>query len=198
MSKVLIVVAHARRNSLTHQIALRFAEGLVALGHETETADLAAEGFDPVLREVDEPDWQNRNKVYSPEVQREFERIKRNDSSVLVFPVWWWSVPALMKGWIDRIWTNGFAYGGTTFPHKQVWMLGVAGNHLESYTKRGYDAAMKTSLDLGILNFCGIERTRLELLHGAIEGTEFPQQLLKRSWELAQQFSADAKAAKSA
>jgi putative NADPH-quinone reductase len=90
------------------------------------------------------------------------------------------------------------AYGGTTFPHKQVWMLGVAGNHLESYTKRGYDAAMKTSLDLGILNFCGIERTRLELLHGAIEGTEFPQQLLKRSWELAQQFSADAKAAKSA
>src|ERR1700722_728270 len=81
MSKVLIAVAHARHNSLTHQIALRFAEGLVALGHETETADLAAEGFDPVLRDVDEPDGQNRNKVYSPEVEREWLRVRRHDFS---------------------------------------------------------------------------------------------------------------------
>ena len=43
---------------------------------------------------------------------REMERIERNQAPVIVFPVWWWSMPAILKGWIDRVWNNGWAYGG--------------------------------------------------------------------------------------
>jgi putative NADPH-quinone reductase len=38
------------------------------------------------------------------------DRIERNDATVMIFPVWWWSMPALMKSWVDRVWSNGCAY----------------------------------------------------------------------------------------
>src|SRR5262245_29894305 len=102
--KVLLVSAHVRDSSLTRAVADAFAAEGAENGHEVERADLMAEGFDPVLREVDEPDWDNPDKRYSVEVQREMARIERNEATVMVFPVWWWSMPALLKGWIDRVW----------------------------------------------------------------------------------------------
>ena len=104
---VLMVLAHPRRNSLTAQAAEAFASAASAQGHKFEWADLIAEGFDPVLHEADEPDWNDPGKIYSEEVRREMARIERNDATVMVFPVWWWSMPALLKGWIDRVWNNG-------------------------------------------------------------------------------------------
>jgi NAD(P)H dehydrogenase (quinone) len=56
-----------------------------------------------VLREADEPDWNDPDKIYSEDVQREMQRIERNEATVMVFPVYWWSMPALLKGWIDRV-----------------------------------------------------------------------------------------------
>ena len=51
-----------------------------------------------MLREPDEPDWGNPDKVYSSGALREMERIERNQATVIVFPVWWWSMPAVLKG----------------------------------------------------------------------------------------------------
>ena len=141
--KTLLVLAHPRRSSLTGKVADAFAAAAGAKGHELEWADLAAENFDPVLREADEPDWADDNKVYSEEVRREMRRIERNEATVMVFPVFWWSMPALLKGWIDRVWNNGWAYGARKFPQRRVWMIGIAGTTQEAYAKRGYDAAMQ-------------------------------------------------------
>jgi len=105
--KTLLVVAHPRQNSLTAGVADIFAAGLQKNEHEVEWANLIQEGFDPVLREEDEPDWNNPRKEYSPEVRREMERISRNDATVMIFPVYWWSMPGVLKGWIDRVWNNG-------------------------------------------------------------------------------------------
>jgi NAD(P)H dehydrogenase (quinone) len=55
--KTLLVIAHPRRSSLTGQAADAFSEAAQANGHAFELADLARERFDPVLREADEPDW---------------------------------------------------------------------------------------------------------------------------------------------
>ena len=55
--KTLLVFAHARRSSLTGQVAEAFAEAAGGNGHAFEWADLAGENFDPVRREADEPDW---------------------------------------------------------------------------------------------------------------------------------------------
>jgi NAD(P)H dehydrogenase (quinone) len=185
---VLIVLAHPRRNSLSGQAAEAFAAAAAANGHKIEWADLVAEGFDPVLREADEPAWNDPDKVYSEEVRREMARIERNDATVMVYPVWWWSVPAILKGWIDRVWNNGWAYGARKFPQRRVWMIGIAGTDLAAYQKRGYDAAMKTQLDTGVLDYCGIAERRFELLYGAIEGEPYPPQILTAAQELGRQF----------
>ena len=146
------------------------------------------EGFDPVLREQDEPDWDNPLKKYSAEVRREMERIERNEATVMIFPVYWWSVPAVLKGWIDRVWNNGWAYGDSCFPQRRVWMIGVAGNSAGGFSSRGYDAAMRTQLDIGTLQYCGVTERRLELLFGSIEGQSFVDQILVDAERIAAEF----------
>lgn len=173
---------------MTKAVADVFAGVTMRAGHQVETANLLAEGFDPVLREVDEPDWANPAKQYSEAVQREMQRVERNQATVMVFPVWWWSMPAVLKGWIDRVWNNGWAYGERSYPHKRVWMIAVAGSLQPAYAKRGYDVAMKTQLETGILGYCGVEETRLEVLYGAIEGDGYPLQILEQARELASEF----------
>jgi NAD(P)H dehydrogenase (quinone) len=80
-------------------------------------------------------------------------RIEHDDATVMVFPVHWWSMPAILKGWIDRVWNNGWAYGARKFPQRRVWMIGIAGTLNDAYQKRGYDTAMQTQVNIGILDY---------------------------------------------
>ncbi len=105
-----------------------------------------AEGFDPRLPVADEPDWDSGHAVYSAEVLKEQQRITRNDALAFVFPVWWWSFPATTKGWIDRVWNNGWAYGDRKLPHKKALLIGTASGDEAGYPKRTYDGAMRTQL----------------------------------------------------
>ena len=187
--KVLLVTAHPRTDSLTNAVRDRLMTALREKGCTVESADLAAERFDPVLNATDEPDWENPRKIYSPEVVREMDRIERHDASILLFPVYWWSMPALMKGWIDRVWNHGWAYGDRRFPHKQCWMVAIAGNSQEAFEKRGYDVAMHTQLDIGILDYCGIEQHRLEVLYGSIEGDDFVDEIFAKVESIARAFT---------
>jgi NAD(P)H dehydrogenase (quinone) len=100
----------------------------------------------------------------------------------MVFPVWWWSMPAILKGWIDRVWNHGVAYGdGVTFPHRSVRMIALAGTTEATFAKRGYDRAIETQLATGILDFCGIPDFRLEIIHGVIGKDADPQEFLERA-----------------
>lgn len=164
--QVLAVLAHPRRQSLTGAVFDRLNAGLRAAGHGVTEVDLTAEGFDPRLGPADEPDWDDATKVYSPEVQREMARVRAHQGIVMVFPVWWWSVPALLKGWIDRVWNRGFAYDGAeNLSGHQALMVGVAAGGSKTYDgARGYRAAMEVQLTQGVLAYCGIEGGRLELL----------------------------------
>lgn len=186
--KTLLVFAHPRRSSLTGKVADAFAEAAGGNGHTFEWADLAAEKFDPVLREADEPDWDNPDKVYSEAVRREMARVERNEATVMIFPVYWWSAPALLKGWIDRVWNNGWAYGARKFPQKRAWMIGVAGATQEGFAKRGYDTAIQTQLDVGILDYCGVPERRLQLLYGSIEGAPYPAEIVAQAQALGREF----------
>jgi len=166
----LLVVAHPRRTSLTFAAAEAFASALDAAGETVEWVDLVREGFDASLGVADEPDWADPRKQYSAAVAEEMDRIRRHDATVIVFPIWWWSVPAILKGWIDRVWNHGFAYGGATYPHRRAWMIGIAGATDDAYRKRGYDEAMRVQLEVGVLEYSGVIERRLEILYGAIEG----------------------------
>lgn len=153
-----------------------------------EFADLVAENFDPVLREADEPDWANPNKEYSEGVRNEMHRIERNDATVIIFPIWWWSMPALLKGWIDRVWNYGWAYGARKFPNQRVWMIGIAGADFTLFQKRGYNQAIDVQLNIGILDYCDIADHRLEILYGSLGDTRQVEEIMLNIERLASEF----------
>lgn len=168
--KVLVVFSHPRRNSFCGAVLDAFVGGLTQAGHSAEIADLHAEGFDPRMPEADEPDWDNPAKRYSAEVLAEQARISRNEALAFIFPVWWWSLPAMLKGWIDRVWNNGWAYGVVELPHRRALLIGTASGSAATYDKRRYGRAMDAQLVVGTMNYCGIAAARLELLFDVMDG----------------------------
>lgn len=188
---ILLVFCHPRRRSLTGAVADAFAEGAEAVGHDVEFADLYGEGFDPRLHEADEPDWDIDDKRYTEAVYAEMRRMDRNDAIVLVFPVWWWSMPAMLKGWIDRVWNLGFAYGPKSLAHAHGLAIGVAAASAQAFAKRGYDQAFSTQIVAGIMNYCGIDRAHSEILHDSTDDDDTRKLLLSRARELGEAFPSD-------
>lgn len=169
---VLVVFDHPRRSSFGGAILESVLAGLGQADHRAEVADLRAEGFDPRLPVEDEPDWSDPDKRYSERVLEEQARIARNDALCFVFPVWWWSVPATTKGWIDRVWNNGWAYGARKLSHRRALLVATASSSQEAYRKRGYEAAMRTQLLVGVMDYCGIPQSELKLLFDVDESPE--------------------------
>lgn len=186
--KVLVVFDHPRRDSFAGAILDRFVAGLAAAGHQAEIADLRQEGFDPRLPIADEPDWDDSRKVYSPDVLREQQRVARNEGLAFIFPVWWWSFPATTKGWIDRVWNNGWAYGDRKLPHKKALLIGTASGDEAGYVKRGYDSAMRTQLLTGVIHYCGIPEAELHLLYDVMAGAETRTGYLDEAERLGKRF----------
>lgn len=168
----LIVVAHPNPQSLTHSLARQIVEGLTLAdaSNTYEIADLAAQGFDPVFGTADMA-VHHREAAPPGDVLAEQARIDRADALVLVYPVYWWSMPALLKGWIDRVFSNGWAFDfsldgsfAQKLGHLRVHLVCVGGADAGSYTRHGYDAAMKTQIDAGIFNYCGARVVTSDLL----------------------------------
>ncbi|MER7346999.1 NAD(P)H oxidoreductase [Streptomyces aurantiacus] len=163
MAKVLLVTGHPRPDSLTSQLVRHARERLTAQGHAVDLLDLAAEGFDPRMTPADEPDWADPEKTYSPEVQEHMRRVAAADAIVVVFPLWWFGLPALLKGWIDRVWNHGFAYGGrdSLLDRTRVLWLGLVSYDREQFAELGWEETVTRVLDRGISQFCGIAPERV-------------------------------------
>ncbi|MFF5705601.1 NAD(P)H oxidoreductase [Streptomyces sp. NPDC012794] len=167
----LVVVAHHRTDSLTAHTARRAAARLEAAGYRIDLLDLHAEGFDPRMNTSDQPDWGNREKPYSDEVHAHMRRILDADVIVAVFPVYWQTVPAILKGWIDRVWNYGFAYGRSKprLAGKRILWLGLAGATADDPVVEGMHALLETNLSEGIAYYCGFSYSTVGLLTGAEE-----------------------------
>ncbi|WBB63830.1 NAD(P)H oxidoreductase [Streptomyces sp. WMMC500] len=168
MPHTLTVVAHPRPDSLTAQVAAGLRARIRDAGGTVDVLDLYAERFDPRTYPDDEPDWENRDKRYSAEVHAHMDRIAAADDILVVFPVWWYAPPAILKGWIDRVWNYGFAYGRSTprLAAKRMLWLGLAGGTAEEFASLGLDTAMDTQLRVGISEYNGITASAVRLLHG--------------------------------
>lgn len=157
----LIVVAHHRSDSLTAAVAERAAKRLELNGYRVDLLDLHAEGFDPRNRAADEPDYADRDKRYSEEVHRHFARVRAADLIVPVFPVWWFGLPALLKGWFDRVWNYGLAYGQreSGMDRKRMLWLALAGL-AEGDPNSDLTLALLETLRRGVSAYCGIPEAR--------------------------------------
>jgi NAD(P)H dehydrogenase (quinone) len=122
---VLLVHAHPDPASLTAQLAGASAAALRAQGHEVLRSDLYAMGWKAVYDALDFPDRLDparlsfvdesghafRTGTQPPDVEAEQARLRAADAVVFQFPLWWFGMPAIMKGWIERVFAYGLAYG---------------------------------------------------------------------------------------
>jgi NAD(P)H dehydrogenase (quinone) len=194
---LLAVFCHPRRDSFTGALLDSFAAGIAEAGHEMELADLYREGFDPSFRPEDYAQF--RSEPMPEKILAEQRRVERADALAFVFPVWWWSFPAMLKGWIDRVWSEGWAYNFTPERSKGLLrdrptiLLGSAATSAPTYRKYRYDEAMRVQIDIGILSYCGIRSVATHIFHDVDADAEARHRHLLRARELGGAFSQQAR-----
>ena len=126
-NNIYLIWAHPRHDSLTGQVVKEITQQATAQNIAVKELDLYRAGFDPVLNVVDEPDWANPQKEYAPEVHQLFSEMQGHDTAVIVFPVWWYSFPAMLKGYLARVWDYGLVYGSGNYRahHKPTARAGL-------------------------------------------------------------------------
>jgi len=104
--KVLEIVCNPRPGSYNLALAASAREKLISLGHEVTLHDLYKEGFDPVM------DSSELARSFSLEglVQQHCRHLGESDGLVIFHPEWWGQPPAMLKGWVDRVFRQGIAY----------------------------------------------------------------------------------------
>jgi putative NADPH-quinone reductase len=104
-----LVYCHPSETSFTAAVRDRALVGLHAAGHDVRVSDLYADGFVPELSA-----WERTNHLAPPETKPDIAEYAANlrwcEALVLVYPTWWAGQPAMLKGWIDRVWVAGVAY----------------------------------------------------------------------------------------
>ena len=164
----LIVTAHPDPDSLTHHVARHLHESLGE--EESAVAHLAQEGFDPRFTLEDRQLYRGTGHPDSS-ITLEQQRIDAVTDLVLVFPVYWWSMPALLKGWIDRVFIAGWAFDdmdGSIRPrlqHLTTHLLPISGTSAESFARHGYRTSFTTQIEHGIIGFCGMRQGVTAFLH---------------------------------
>ncbi len=176
---ILIVYAHHEPSSFTSAMKNVAAEIMQAKGHKVMISDLYGQGFSPLAQKWDfvtttgghfnymleqkhaaRLDW-----AFSPDILAEIQKIKEADLLLVVAPMWWFSVPAILKGWFDRVlamgvaWDGGQIYENGLLGGKQAMMIVNAGGPADYYAVEGKHKATATQIlhpiNHGTLAFCG-------------------------------------------
>jgi len=105
----LVVHAHPSSASLSQALRDAAVEGLEAAGHEVIVHDLYADGFNPVMGADERLAYETDNPVLDPQVRTYADAMQVAEVVVFVYPTWWWGMPAILKGWFDRVLVPGEA-----------------------------------------------------------------------------------------
>jgi NAD(P)H dehydrogenase (quinone) len=176
---VFIVYAHPSGDSFTRHVRDRFIEGLKSAGHSYILSDLYRMNF---KTDMDEAEYRReafyrRETPPAEDVIREQEKINAADAIVFIYPVFWTGAPAKLKGWFDRVWTYGFAYGENRTMKRLERALAIcsAGNTMEYFHQTGLLEAMKKVM-LNDRLFDRVKRKEMIVLDGT--SREIPE----REW----------------
>lgn len=167
--KYLIVYSNPDEKSFSYDIKETAKNFLKSKGHQVEVRDLYKIGFDPVLREKEIDEFEKG--IFSRDVQEEQAYIRWADAVIFIFPIWW-GIPAMMKGYIDKIFSYGFAYTATPqglkgqLNGKSVFRFSPMRTLNETYDQNGMKAALITTIDKGIFEFAGMKVIDSKLFGG--------------------------------
>jgi NAD(P)H dehydrogenase (quinone) len=108
--RVLVIYCHPRPDSFSAALRDAATAGLTASGHAVELRDLYAEGFDPVLSALQRGAYYTDGTTSMRGIDDHIAALRRAEGLVLVYPTWWFGMPAMLKGWFDRIWLPDVAF----------------------------------------------------------------------------------------
>jgi NAD(P)H dehydrogenase (quinone) len=182
---VLLVLAHPEPHSFNGALRDTALATLSAAGHHVEQSDLYAMGWQPVLGPADFADsaaaphgerpffnaQQAQRRAVAAGTQRadvaaEQAKLANADLLVLIFPLWWFGVPAILKGWIDRVFALDVAYGGGrwfdrgAYRGKRALVCTTTGARDDRFSEGGLFGPIEWVLHplrMGVLNFCGFD-----------------------------------------
>ncbi|WP_210530124.1 NAD(P)H-dependent oxidoreductase [Rubellimicrobium arenae] len=108
--RLLVVHAHPVPESFGTALFRTVVEAAEAAGHEVRALDLCAEGFDPVMGAEERRGYNEGAPPRDPVLLRHIRHLRWAEGIVFVYPTWWYGQPAILKGWLDRVWRTGVAF----------------------------------------------------------------------------------------
>ena len=171
--KVLVVYAHPNPDSFNHAVLERFVAGLQSRNHEVEILDLYAQGFDPLLSAADLAALQAGETP--ADIKSQQAKVARAEGLAFIFPIWWSSMPAVLKGWIDRVFSLGFAYAFREegpvglLKQQKALLITTAGGDQAFFDHSGIQKAIQMTIDLGIFGFTGIPKIQHEFFYNVVQ-----------------------------
>jgi NAD(P)H dehydrogenase (quinone) len=160
--KHLVIYSHPNPKSFCHAILDTVSETLKKGNHDFIIRDLYGLGFDPVLKASD---FIARQTGETPaDIKTEQDYITWSDIMTVIYPIWWAGLPAMIKGYIDRVVSYGFAYSRDTdgnvvkmLTGKKAVIFNTQGAPEDRYEKSGMFDAIKKTSDVAIFEFCGMK-----------------------------------------
>jgi len=205
MANILIVHAHHEPKSFTSALARSAAETLTEQGHKVDFSDLYAMKFDPVsdrrnFTTVRNPHFfkQQQEELhaaehfgFTQEIEAEMQKLERCDLLVFSFPLWWFGLPAILKGWVDRVFAFGRIYGrGRWYDRglgegKRAMVLMTTGGAKSTYDRKGLHPELETILTPihhGIFWFNGFSPLQPFVAWAAAHGSDADRRLILDQW----------------
>lgn len=176
----LIIVAHPKKDSFSKTISEELGQSFRNEGYNVKTRDLYKIEFNPILtsRELE----LNKTGDTYPDIIEEQRLMAWADEITFIYPLWWNAFPAMLKGYIDRVFTNGFAFRiGEKGPEgllsgKKVRLITTAGMSDEALKKSNIYEGLRITQEHGVFEFCAMEVVMHEFIPRVTALTEEEKQ----------------------
>lgn len=108
--RALVVIAHPCADSFSHAVARSAVAGLERAGHDVDVADLHADGFRAAMTLEERLAYHGDRPLIDDQAQDHADRLRRAELVVFVYPTWWSGLPAILKGWLERVVVPGVGF----------------------------------------------------------------------------------------
>ncbi len=192
---VLLVLAHPEPKSFNAAMARVAAQAFSAAGHEVVVSDLYGMGFDPrstranftTVKDAEyfkpqiEEMYATEVGGFSAELEAEMRKVEDCHLMIWQFPLWWFGLPAALKGWVDRVFAkgrfygNGRVYGAGPMKGRRAMLSLTTGGPAASYAEDGYNGnieAILRPIHRGMFQFVGFEVLRPQIVYGPARLTD--------------------------
>lgn len=204
--KILIVYAHPEPRSFNGAMFHAAQKALTAADHEVRVSDLYAMNFDPVsgpqnfirlqnpvfFKQQLEEMYASEKQLFIRQINEEQDKLEWCDLMIWQFPLWWFSVPGIMKGWVDRVFAMGRVYGSGriydtgVFIGKRALLSLTTGGPQEDYIDGGLQGDLTGILRpilRGILQFTGFSVLQPHVVHGPARMSADDRHLELERWQ---------------